>query len=303
MFMLIGLVRVWLLYYDTHITKLNLHGAWLSVIDSTIETENWFKKHEKTWGNARFLIKLSVGLVVLLTLIAVLLRLIGLRPVARILEWFFIFVVTVVTMVIWRKLKDYQYDSLGIRREMIALFICGIATFTIGVSMVVLHLFGIIVFPVYDACWTVNVSIGMSALGVITTLYTKKLSTMEDVTTPCDICASCKIKMRYCVLSYCKYKCGWLVAESALPSMDMSNVVTVSATDKSPSVKPETYSPPMHVTTFGRQNTGFGFSWRDIVCTPFGFESLMNHLSNEFSVENLLFISEVKCQLSQTTSI
>ena len=37
----------------------------------------------------------------------------------------------------------------------------------------------------------------------------------------------------------------------------------------------------------------FGSSWTDIVCTRFGFESLMHHLQNEFSIENLLFITEV----------
>ena len=36
-----------------------------------------------------------------------------------------------------------------------------------------------------------------------------------------------------------------------------------------------------------------GFYWYDIVSTEFGFESLMHHLVKEFSVENLLIISEV----------
>ena len=30
-----------------------------------------------------------------------------------------------------------------------------------------------------------------------------------------------------------------------------------------------------------------GSLWTDIVCTQFGFESLMDHLGKEFSIENL----------------
>ena len=37
----------------------------------------------------------------------------------------------------------------------------------------------------------------------------------------------------------------------------------------------------------------FGDRWYDIVCSQFGYESFMHHLQKEFSVENLLFITEV----------
>ena len=34
--------------------------------------------------------------------------------------------------------------------------------------------------------------------------------------------------------------------------------------------------------------------WSQIVCTALGYESFMNHLETEFSLENLLFVTEVK---------
>ena len=36
----------------------------------------------------------------------------------------------------------------------------------------------------------------------------------------------------------------------------------------------------------------FQATWKDIVCTSYGYETFMNHLEKEFSIENLLFISE-----------
>ena len=33
--------------------------------------------------------------------------------------------------------------------------------------------------------------------------------------------------------------------------------------------------------------------WSQIVCTSLGYESFMNHLETEFSIENLLFVTEV----------
>ena len=44
-------------------------------------------------------------------------------------------------------------------------------------------------------------------------------------------------------------------------------------------------------------HNNFGNKWQDIVCCKFGYESLMVHLTKEFSIENLMVIYEVCCKV------
>ena len=70
-FIFVVIMRVWLLYYNIHLFKFEKQKIWISVIDSTLESKNWYKKNLNTFGNDKFLFY-KIGCII--TLITTLLQ-------------------------------------------------------------------------------------------------------------------------------------------------------------------------------------------------------------------------------------
>ena len=255
----VGVTRVWLLYYDTQISKFNLHRQWLTVIDETNETTNWYKKHEDTLGNAWFLIKMDAGIAMIFILVILTVRLLGYSFLAPIIDWGMVCILSIAIGWIWVKLKHFQYDTLGIRHEIGAIVKGGCACFILGAILTSLHFLHIISNEVYNLIWCVDVTFWYTYAIIFCAFYPKYLANKHGT----------KSKNSFC----CKCNCIHQRQQTTLNNVNTSLLASSSSTSSS--------------------HCGIGNSWRSIVCTQFGYESLMNHLAKEFAIENLLFISEV----------
>lgn len=324
-FLTIATTRFWLLYFDTNISKLNLNRVWLCVIDDTVEASNWFKNHENTFGNSKLLTFFCLVLVILLTAVAATLRgIFSLEFVSRIVDITFIFIIAITTIIIWYKLKDCQHDLLGIRHEILSMFILGFITLIVNTICALLYDINSIPRDLYDIVWCIVSCAGISALNIVETIYPRKLSEMQhnnnnnnNNSKQNQILNKIGCTNLNCALIGDIFPCLKL-GPNAVTVLKMENTATASSVENTPSANPIHHNcnntPSLSAVaalalpnvslpsskTGSRTNLGytrheFGSSWSDIVCTPFGYESLMNHLSKEFAVENLLFISEVSC--------
>lgn len=319
-FVALNILRIWLLYFDINITKFNLQKAWQSVMDPMLETQNWFKQHEQTYGNAIFLIKYCLLFVIFFSTTSGLLRTFNLITIERIMSWIITLALTICAIIIWFKLKHFHIDHLGIRREMVAIFRIGCFFFITGIIILALRVSNVISENLYNIIWGFNVCIGLTALTIITTLYPKKLSQTgtkmqlkSSESSNSDICScmicncNCNCKVFVNCNCPCVNKIGDILGANEanqLGSLQKTNelnknielvfdkpkVNVINSTSNSNSLQM-----PSSVSSVSPSinEDNFGNLWSDIVCTPFGYESLMNHLKNELSIENLLFISEV----------
>ena len=244
-------IRAWLLYYDINITKFQKHKAWLSAIDPETENKNWFKNKESTYGNSIFLFKYTAILIILFALICTVFHLLLMQLMVRILTWIVITTLTVTTGVIWRKLKHYYYDNLGIRKEMLYTMRNGLFWLSFGIFTVVFVQIGMISFELYYVLFTFMVSCFANCLMFLLTVYPKITNTPTAKINKC---------IQGCVINSLCCNCN------------QGNQTSDEEED-------------MSIYKYN--------NWQFIVCTNYGFESLMNHLEKEFSIENLLFVSEV----------
>ena len=316
----IPLVRMWLLYYDTQISKLKLQKAWLSVIDTNAESGNWFRKHERTFGNAVYLTKFCVTYAILLTIINALLRRILLETgisIMRMVDTMNGIISYVLIGIIWYKLRKCQYDNLGIRHEMIAYFTTGFIWFIAHATVVTLNTTGIINETIFEILWRYVFAIIVSALILVITVYPQKLSRLGDLSEYSSIWLVCAVF---------KCKCCWCLTiainETELPRLKSTSKTTGPETSTRETTKSSamdvdisvsghvaiksmsarsvssggtsgSLSPSYRDRSLTRSISNCGRSWTNIVCTLYGYESFMKHLETEFAIENLLFISEV----------
>eukprot|EP01083_Nonionella_stella_P001994 5747_1 len=49
--------KTWMIYYDYKFIFYSLDSEWTTIIDSTSHSKNWYLKHRKTFGNARWIMK------------------------------------------------------------------------------------------------------------------------------------------------------------------------------------------------------------------------------------------------------
>ena len=245
-----GAARLWLLYYDTRLSKLARQSAWLRIIDAKAFDKNWFKEHANTLGNSLYLLKYGTLIIIIGNATDELLARNGIYQI--LLAFRFMVVLSLASFIlhIWRKLRNYQYDSLGIRKEIKLLFI----------GAVVWGLFICIVLAtvhdpnVYKISWRFSLCVLLIVTMIIMTLYPKALNKSKT-------------------------------AKAGLPAVGV--------------IKRQTGRGELHMDALQQSSENLdgniGKNWVDIVCTSFGYESLMNHLEKEFSIENLLFVSEVCC--------
>ena len=52
--------RYWLIFYMIQYNSAVIHGKWQSMINPTVNTENWYLKNAKTWGNDAYIRKVLI---------------------------------------------------------------------------------------------------------------------------------------------------------------------------------------------------------------------------------------------------
>ena len=280
---LIIMLRIWLLYYDINLSKFLRQKAWLIVIDPESGANNWFKKNESTFGNSIFLVKYGMSIMLIVCVISGILRFVNVSLIERLLSWFVVLSFIIFASIIWYKLRarGFYYDKLGIKKELLIMIACLIFYILIGASLICLLVLKIFDNDDYDVAWRFMAFGLANSSIVLLTLLPKKLCHLEP-------------------------KHPRLELDSKTNSVDSGSGHPMSTSiqhnhDHDHDLRPR---PPRKFSdSSSRSATSgtaarsrpFGHSWTDIVCTQFGYESFMDHVMHEFSLENLLFISEVCC--------
>lgn len=272
----IGVMRFWLLYYDTHITKFNLQRAWLTAIDNQIETRNWFKQNENTWGNSSYGIKFCVITIISICILNALLRLLYLDTFQLMiigLDLIVLLITAIFILIIWYKLKDFHHDQLFIRQEMMASYTCAFIMFITVTSLVIFWANNIISDMVYNIVWLYAISVGTLMLTLITTLYPRKQvtsqSTIADKHTPMCCCARealCGDGGVCGVCGDCKPQPRPQIGKETVGASSGHNVITATN-----SIVDDNFDINSDISSLEN-------SWSNIVCTLYGYEKFMNYL-------------------------
>ena len=121
-FALITVIRVWLLYFDMNISKLNLQLSWRSVLNSNFASENWFYIKQHKLGNEIYLLKRGIIAAYLFDFLTAMLRYYNFEFYERLITWGVYMFASLFIAIIWCKLRNFFYDTLFIRKEFILLF-------------------------------------------------------------------------------------------------------------------------------------------------------------------------------------
>ena len=268
-------IRNWLLYFDTNFSKYQLEKEWLSAINPTAVNTNWFKNKHKTLGNATYLSRIAVLVAVILYLLDFSLRFSALYKgynilwiIANWIFWFFALISVGFSFWCWKKLKGIYYDELGIRRELALIGWYGLVYIILVFICTSLYYLDIMSGGLSNGIFYLGLSLIFTGLIAVITIMPVKWNTSS--------------------------KYGLPIANTStirLPSVSMPKQMTKFSTKLSKE-NVVTSTTCTSGTNTPKQRP-FGNNWQDIVCSVYGFEQFMKHLQLEFSIENLLYISEV----------
>ena len=257
-------IRIWLLYFDMHSTNYLKNKGWQMAINNKQNYQSWILTKPDTLGNGKFLLVIIIIIAIIETIIRNLLYLTISWHMALYFVIFTSFIKACIIGFIWYSINamnlDYSYDSLGIKKELIALIIF------YTVSVIVLVITAIIcdsyadneaIFGVFFLLYNYTNFFVCNCFIYITVILIKKLSKTGDY------------YGEYIKLS--NTKSGRNHNHNHMPSK-LALSPSISETEK-----------------------GLN-SWQSVVGTRMGYELFMNQLITEFSIENLLFITEV-CML------
>ena len=273
-FGLIHCLRVWLLYFDINIYKFHMQKAWLKVIDPKLESTNWFNNKQATLGNSMFLLKYGITLSLFCVAIGATFRILHLLFIDRIFSWFIVFTFAITATVFWCKLRKHYNDPLAIKKELSWMIRCAFFYFAIGVSLLLCLILNVISEDTYDVGWRFMACSFINSAMTILSIIPRYLCMSHNHDHDSNVNGNNN-----------KTKCGCFqnnpccVATTVQTKEMMKRMRTWTSTESSTSQQslPDT----------------FGNYWTDIVCSQYGYESFMQHLLEEFSIENLLFCSEV----------
>ena len=309
-FVVINCIRAWLLYFDMNLTKLQLQKMWLTIINPNTESSNWFYTHKTTFGNANYMLKYGISIAILLVIFSSILRhSLNLMLVERIVSWGVSLIVIIFTGIIYNKLKESFYnDKLGIRKEMIIMLKSAIFIIIPYLFIECAFYLKWINMKIHLLLYCCIISIGCCVCLVILTLFPKKLNQIASRRKTINHkYPSNQSKFPNLFHSLTDFSGKWTPKSSS--SSSIPNIQQGSR--KQDQDQKQQLSPRFHVSqhstsvSLGLDNISsnsssatpkvrpFGSNWQDIICTTFGFESFMYHLEKEFSIENLLFVSEV----------
>ena len=300
----IGVIRLWLLYYDIHLSKYQLKKAWSAVIsspnsginlitinDSTQKNvnanvdanvnvqSNWFDKHQKTVGNATYLVVITCIIIFVVTLLDFSLYLFLDESAASIFVASYFAMGLIAMVLFYYKLKNSYFDELGIRKEMkyssLLLSPCVVILLVNNIAFAYMDSYRETEYCVIHA-W--NLNYGCCVAFAYWTMFgkykvwkdTQETKNSQGNTTSND----------HNVTRQCCCCCNWCWCDNIVFHTTLE--LTQGATSNGSKSR-----------SGSSNGSSFGSRWSDIVCCQLGYESLVNHLAKEFSIENALFITEV----------
>lgn len=208
---LASICRIWLLYYDIHLSKLQLQRVWLKVIDPNIIKQNWFAKNQKTFGNANYLIKYALIMTILYSIWNVSVRIISTtsnnnNTLAKILDLIDTIIVLCAAIIFGGlifKLRSFYYDTLGIKREL----------YISLESAVIIIIFNTIIYIWYEIehlingkiamqCYRYMILVSCTSFICMLTLLPKRLLSQNNYNYNCYRCFSLSILL-FCFKCTC----------------------------------------------------------------------------------------------------
>ena len=283
--------RFWMYYFDCQLIKFHKNKHWRVAIDPINETSNWFVKNKNKWGNEYFLLKIIVCISIaqesiFFMLFEFLKNNDDRKHVILIdgtLNLILPFIISIYLFIFHfgNELKHFQFfDNLGIGREIIVTTIVTIL-FVFGTNIFWL-LFLFTLNSYYYVIAEYLFIISRLVLIYLVAIYPKKLFNQFNINDGNDGISKRKKKKR----SFMKKVFGLsgTMEESLLISSDHDSNSINSNSD---------FSYGIDIIN-ANENRRARVSWKKIISTYNGYFSIFQHLEKEFSIENLLFLQEVK---------
>ena len=162
---------MWLLYYSLNLMRFNSQKSWRKAFNPRTESKNWFKKHEKRFGNTKFLIKFSLIVTLIFALIVTILHISKLALAVRVITWGFVSLLSIATGGICYQLRHFFYDHLYIKMEMMLTMFTGIFWIILGIIFASLVQANVFNFDLYLVCFNYIVWSFACSLLFLTLVY------------------------------------------------------------------------------------------------------------------------------------
>ena len=133
LYVIVTSIRVWFLWYDLNVSKLQLQRAWRMVINPNSESEDWYFNNLATWGNPYLILRYGFIFAISFSVITVVLYLLGLDLFKWLVALFCLLIEVVFVLIMWLKMRTFYYDNLGIKKEFLYFWIVVFGFISIGV--------------------------------------------------------------------------------------------------------------------------------------------------------------------------
>lgn len=301
-------IRTWLLYFNLELTKYNLDKQWLVAMDPVTSSTNWFKNKQQTLGSARYLLSYTAILIIVTFISHILLRLVFGLPWAdrgAICGIYLLFLF--VDMWLWRRIRLLNEESLSIEKELLAGFWSSVG-FIVAIFLANVSLYyGYVSEDIFLEMIYGPGSVYYMIVFIITTILPQKWNKVSPstVTAPPGFGFGNSIDINLNNnnnnTNSTKKRISNLFLLNLPKSRDHHSLNTygsgggsggdtpTAVGSKSPTAA---LSVPNKISTSTSGVPQLRNIWQSVVCTVYGFDHFMHHLQTEFSLENLLFISE-----------
>lgn len=289
------IVREWLLYYDMEHYRHIKNCSWKSKINIHSVTNHWtvVPKVKATVGNPKFLV---IFIAISSYVVALLLYLI--RHVW--FDYFEFLLATAVYLLSWssfgiyvaylmNKMKfNYKYDKLGIRKELI-LYVKFLCTF--GIALLILAMLRTHIFGIHT---------GSERRNKRNFTSNRALDLIEWILL-CSTYLICMVislpYVQHYMLKQQQEKLQKLKKNSKLKQI---NNLNVKIEPRLGSISSNSLSIKSIITNHNSNNNNNAYDeqakrikkWNNFVSTSVGYEAFINHLEQEFALENLAFVTE-----------
>ena len=254
--------RFWLFYYDSKLLDFENNKEWRMAIDpiKQSDNQNWFIKNLNRFGNAYYLLKVFLFIVLIESIVFALLRIFTNDKINEVIPttWFAtnyaaIFILTF--GVLYKIKQEVKMDNLGILKEIYTVCIFGCI---MVIAAIILSIF---LSQFENDLWTHIVFL---------TFGNVWCSTFIVIEVP-----------------YCKYLFWQYYRSPVQLQIDRLKTMSSGNNNSNNNGKYET-----EMSSSSKVNDQFNYSWKNIVSVYDGYVAFMNHLGKELSMENLLFIQE-----------
>ena len=265
LYVVVTSIRVWFLWYDLNVSKLQLQRAWRVALNPNSESQDWYFQNQNIWGNPYLILKYGIVYAIIFSIVTITLYLNDLNLYKWLVALFCLLVEVVWVLLMWLKMRKFYYDNLGIKKEFLYFWIVVFIFITIGAI-------GTVLIPSQDRIHTEGYNMH-----------------------------SCSSELFWACFILCLVNClifgliplpKWFIARDKLQEklrfearkQERNSIATTTMTNKSQNG---------YQTEEDIEKQRIESKWSKIIVTDFGYESFMSHLTREFSIENFLFVTEV----------